>query len=156
MIGDIFVQSWLIWATFNTTGEHFFHQKFSLLSSDLKKFLAKDFPMQPFANVLQITCYCKFLDNQKKYLFWGLFLIHVLIKLLDWWPATLLEKRPQHQCFSVNVWNFLWNTFGDCFWGWFWKISKGGLTWNDLYDLTNLNIAKLWPLSALKCRWYDS
>ena len=35
----------------------------------------------------------------------------------------------------------------------FLRISKGGLTWNDLYDLTNLNvkIAKSWQLSALKC-----
>ena len=33
------------------------------------------------------------------------------------------------------------------------RISKDGLTWNDLYDLTNQNvqIAKLWQLSALKC-----
>ena len=33
------------------------------------------------------------------------------------------------------------------------RISKDGLTWNDLYDLTNLNvkIAKSWQLSALKC-----
>ena len=35
----------------------------------------------------------------------------------------------------------------------FLRISRGGLTWNDLYDLTNLNveIAKSWQLSALKC-----
>ena len=35
----------------------------------------------------------------------------------------------------------------------FLTISKGGLTWTDLYDLTNLNvcIAKSWQLSALKC-----
>ena len=35
----------------------------------------------------------------------------------------------------------------------FQRISKGGLTWNDFYDLTNLNVstAKSWQLSALKC-----
>ena len=35
----------------------------------------------------------------------------------------------------------------------FLRISKGGLTWNDLYDLTNLNvqIAKFWQLSPLRC-----
>ena len=111
MTGDTFVQSWLIWGTFHTTGEHLFHQKFSLLSSDLKNVLANDFPMQPFANVLQIRCYCKFPDNYNKYLCWSLFLIHVLIKLQDLWPATLLKKRPQHRCFPVNVLKCLKNTF---------------------------------------------
>ena len=62
MIGNIFVQSWLIWATFHTTGEHFFHQKFPLLSSGLKNVLT-DFLMQPFANVLQISCYCYYRTN---------------------------------------------------------------------------------------------
>ena len=103
MIGNFFFQSWLIWATFHTTGKHFFHQKFPLLSSDLKNVLTKDFPMQPFANVLQIRRYCKFPDNHKKYLCWSLFLIHALIKLQDWWPATLLKKRSQHRCFPVNI-----------------------------------------------------
>ena len=34
----------------------------------------------------------------------------------------------------------------------FLTISKGRLTWNDFYDLTNLNlqIAKSWQLSASK------
>ena len=67
--------------------------------------------MQPFANVLQIRCYCKFPDNHNKYLCWSLFLIHVLIKLRDWWPATLLKKRPQHRCFPVNVLKCLKKTF---------------------------------------------
>ena len=148
MIENIFVQSWLIWVTFNTTGKHFFHQKFPLLSSNLKKFLTKDFPMQLFANVLQIRCYCKFLDNHKKYLCWGLFLIHVLIKLQDWRPATLLEKRPQHQCFPMNVLKCLKKTFygtppvtaSENGFEEFLRISKAGLTWNNLYDLTNLNV----------------
>ena len=111
-IGNIFVQSWLIWATFLTTGEHFFHQKFPLLSSDLKNVLTKDFPVQPFANVLQIRCYCKFPDNNKKYLFWSLFLIHILIKLQDSWPATLLKTPTQvFSCEYLKMFekNFLWN-----------------------------------------------
>ena len=89
----------------------FFHQKFPLLSSDLKNVLTKDLPMQLFANVRQIRCYCKFPDNHKKYLCWSLFLIHALIKLQDWWPATLLKKRPQHRCFPVNDLRCLTKTF---------------------------------------------
>ena len=129
MIWNIFVQSWLIWATFHTACEIFFQEKFPLPSSDLKNVLIKDFPMQSFTNVLQIRCYCKFPSNHKKYLCWSLFLIHALIKLQDWWPATLLKKKPQHKCFLVNVLkylkkNFLWNTSSGCFWNWFWRISK--------------------------------
>ena len=110
--------------------------------------LTKDFPMQLFANVLQIRCYCKFPNNHKKYLCWSLFLIHALIKLQDWWPATLLKKRPQHRCFPVNVLKCLKKTFygtppvaaSENGFEEFLRISKGGLTWNDLYDLTNLNV----------------
>ena len=166
MIGNIFVQSWLIWAIFHTTDEHFFHQKFPLLSSDLKNVYTKDFPMHLFANVLQIRCYCKFPDNHKKYLCWSLFLIHALIKLQGWWPATLLKKRPQYRCFPVNVLKCLKKTFygtppvaaSENGFEEFLRISKGGLTWNDLYDLTNLNvqIAKSWQLSAFSCGWYYS
>ena len=131
-----FFQSCLTWATFHTTGEHFFRQKFPLLSSDLKNLLTKDLPMQPFANVLQIRCYCKFPDNHKKYLCWSLFLIHVLIKLQDWWPATLLKKRPQHRCFPVNVLKCLKKTFygtppvaaSENGFEEFLRISKDGLT----------------------------
>ena len=89
MTGNIFVQSWLIWATFHTTGEHFFHQKFPLLSSDLKNVLTKDFPVQPFPNVLQIRCYCKFPDNHKEYLCWSL----------------LILKRSDEFYLSRFVWN---------------------------------------------------
>ena len=126
----------------------FFHRKFFLLSSDLKNILTKDFPMQPFSNVLQFRCYCKFPDSHKKYLCWSLFLIHALIKLQDWWPAILLKKSPQHRCFPVNVLNCLKKSFygtppvaasemgfEQCL-----RISKGGLTRNNLYDLTNLNV----------------
>ena len=148
MIGNIFVQSWLIWATFHTTGEHFFHQMFPLLSSDLKNVLTEDFPIQQFANVLQIRCYCKSPDNGKKYLFWSLFLIHVLIKLQDWRPATLLKKRPLQRCFPVNILKYLKKTFcgtppvaaSKSGFEEFLRITKGGLTRNNLYNLTNLNV----------------
>ena len=148
MIRNIFVQSWLIWATFHTTGNIFFHQKFPLLNSDLKNVLTKDLPMQLFAHVLQIRCHCKFPNNHKKYLRWSLFLIHVLIKLLDWWPATLLKKRLQHRCFPANVLNCLKKTFygtppvaaSENGFEESVRISKDSLTWNDLYDLTNLNV----------------
>ena len=46
-----------------------FHQKFTLLSYDLKNVLTKQFPKmqkQPFANILQNRCYFKFPDIHKK------------------------------------------------------------------------------------------
>ena len=140
MIGNIFAQSWLIWATFHTTGEHFFHQRFLVLRSDLKNVLTKDFPMKPFANVLQIRCYCKFPDNHRKYRCWSLFLSHVLIKLLDWWPANLLKRDLNTGLFlwmSENVWKKLfmehlrWLLLRNS--EEFLTIFKGGLTWNDFY-----------------------
>ena len=118
-------------------------------SSDLKNVLTKDFLMQPFENVLQIRCYCKFPDNHKKYLFLSLlFLIHVLIKLNDWWSATLFKKRHQHRCFPVNIFKCLRKKFcgtpqvtaSENGFEKFLRISKGGLTENNLYDLTNLNV----------------
>ena len=170
MIRNIFVQSWLIWATFYTTGEHFFHQKFPLLSSNLKIVLTKDFPIEPFANVLQIRCYCKFPNNHKKYLCWSLFLIHVFIKLEDWWPATLLKERPQLRCFPGNVLKCLKKTFygtppvaaSENDFEEFLTISKGGLTWNDfvwfnLSERVNCEIVaifciEMWMIRFLKDR----
>ena len=80
MVRNIFVQSWLLWATFQTAGDHFYFIKSSLWCSQ------------------ENTC-------------WNLF----LIKLQDWWPATLLERNPNTDFFlriSQNVWEkfFLWNT----------------------------------------------
>ena len=148
MIGNIFVQSWLIWATSDTKGEHFFHQKLPLLGSDLKNVLMKDFSMQLFTNVLQIRCYYKFPDNEKNICFENFFLIHILIKLQDWWPATLFKKRPQHRYFPMNGLKCLKKTFygtppvaaSENSFEELLRISKGGLTLNDLYDLTNLNV----------------
>ena len=86
-------------------------------------------------------CYCKFSDNHKKYLCWSVLLIHVLVKLQDWWPATLLKKRPHHRCFPVNVFTCLKKTFygaplvaaSENSFEEFLRISKDRLTWNDLY-----------------------
>ena len=125
-----------------------FSSKVPFANFDLKNVLTKDFPMQLFANILQMKCYCKFPDNRKNYQCWCLFLIHVLIKLQDWWPTTLLKKRPQHRCFPVNILKCLKKTFYETppvaasengFAEFLW-ISKGDLTWNDLYDLTNLSV----------------
>ena len=118
-----------------------FHQKFPLLSSDLENVLTKHFPkIQPFANVLQNWCYYKFPNICKKILF--------LIKLPDWWPATLLKNRPQHRCFPVNITKCLRKAFFMEHLGWlllkmvegFLRILRGGLTHNDLHDFTNLNV----------------
>ena len=77
-----------------------FHQKFPLLSSDLKNVLTKHFPkMKPIVMFFKIGVIINFLIFTRKYLCWSLF----LIKLQDWWPATLLKKRPQHRCFPVNI-----------------------------------------------------
>ena len=70
------------------------------------------------------------------------------MKLQDLRPATLLNKRPQHRCFPVNFLKCLKKTFyvtppvaaSENGFEEFLRISKGGLTWNDLYDLTNLNV----------------
>ena len=53
LIGNIFVQSWLIWATFHPASDH---QKFTLSGYDLKNVLTKRFPKlqkQPLAVVVQ-------------------------------------------------------------------------------------------------------
>ena len=62
-----------------------FHQKFTLLSYDVKNVLTKQFPKmqnQPFANVLQK-------------------------QLPQLQPATLLKKRLWQRCFPVNFAKFL-------------------------------------------------
>ena len=95
-----------------------------------------------------------FLIFKRKYLCWSLF----LIKLQDWWSATLLKKRSQHRCFPVSITKCLRSFFIEHL-RWllprmveeFLRISKGGFTQSDLFDLTNVNvsIAKSWQLSAL-------
>ena len=129
MTGKFFVQSWLIWAIFHITCEHFFHQKFPLLSCDLKNALTKDFPMQPFANVLQISCYCKFPDNHKKYLCWESLFNPCFNKVTGLMAWNFIKKETPTQVFSCECLKmfekyFLWNASGGCFWEWFWRISK--------------------------------
>ena len=92
-----------------------FHQKFPLLSYDLKNVLTKQFPKmpkQPFAS----KCSSKFPDIHKK--------ISVLKSLFNTVrglrPATLIKERPRHRRFPVNITKclriaFLWNTSGGCF-----------------------------------------
>ena len=60
--------------------------------------------------------------------------------------CKFIKKRPQHRCFPVNVLKCLKKTLygtplvaiSENGFEEFLRISKGGLTWNDLYDLTNL------------------
>ena len=116
-------------------------------------------------------CYYKFIKIgviinllifTSKYLCLSLF----LIKLQDWRPVILLKKRPLHRCFPVNITKCLKKAFFVQYLWWmllkmveeFLRISKASLTWNDLHDLTNLNvslwqIAKWSPLSAIKLAW---
>ena len=110
MIGNIFIQSWLIWATFHTTGEHCFHQKFPLLSSDLKNVYTKDFPMHLFANVLQIRCYCKFPDNHKKYVLESLFnpCFNKVTGLMVW---NFIKKETPSQVLSCEYLKMFEKTF---------------------------------------------
>ena len=104
IIANIFVQSWIIWATWHTAS----HQKFFLLSSGLKFVLTKHFPkMQPFANVLQSRCFYKFPDIHKK--------ISVLESLFNkvtgLMACTFLKKETPVQVFSCKYYKiaFLWN-----------------------------------------------
>ena len=62
--------------------------------------------------------------------------------------CNFIKKETQHRCFPVNVLKCLKKTFygtppvaasGNDFEE-FVRISKDSLTWNDLYDLTNLNV----------------
>ena len=83
-----------------------FHQKFPLLSYDLKNVLTKQFPKmqkQLFGSVSQNRCHYKFPNIHKK--------ISVLKSLCDTVrglkAATLIKKRPQHKCFPVNITKFL-------------------------------------------------
>ena len=62
--------------------------------------------------------------------------------------CNFVKKRPQHSCFPVNILKCLKKTFygtplliaSKNGFEEFLRIYKGGLTWKDLYDLTNLNV----------------
>ena len=104
-----------------------FHQKFPLLSSDLKNVLRNIFQkcsgLQMFFKEGVII---NFLIFTRNICVWVTF----FIQLQDWWPATLLKKRAQHRCFPVNIIKCLRKPF------FFLRIS----TRIDLYDSTNLNV----------------
>ena len=89
LIGNIFVQSWLIWGTFHTETDY---QKFPLLAYDLKNILQ---------NIFQK---CRSSRSQM------FFKIGVL-NLHAWRPASLLKERSQHKCFPVNSTKFLRTAF---------------------------------------------
>ena len=96
IIGNIFVQSWLIWATFHTAS----HQKWLLLSSDLKNVLTKHFPkMQPFAYVFQRRCSYKFPDIHKKISV----LKSLFNKVIGLMVCYFIKKELQQWCFPVNI-----------------------------------------------------
>ena len=62
--------------------------------------------------------------------------------------CKFIRKRSQHRCFHVTVLKCLKKTFygtppvatSENGFEEILRISKGGLTWNNLYDLTNLNV----------------
>ena len=80
-----------------------FHQKFPLLSSDLKNSQNAFQKCSHLQMFFKTSVLINFPIFTRKYLFWNLF----LIKLQAWWLATLLKKRPQHGCFPVNLTKFL-------------------------------------------------
>ena len=119
------------------------HQKFPLQSSDLKNVLKKHFPkIQLFTNVFQNRCYYKFLDINKKISV----LESLFYKVTGLMAYNFIKKRSQHRCFPVNVTKCLRKAFFMKHLRFlkmveeFLSISKGGLTWNDLYDSTDLNV----------------
>ena len=81
LIGNIFVQSWLIWTTFHTAT---IYQNVPLLGYDLK-------------NILQNTLQkCR---SSRSQIFYKI----VILKLHAWRPGTLFKKRTQHKSFPVNI-----------------------------------------------------
>ena len=90
---------------------HLFHQKFSLLTYDLKKKIApKIFLQRTFQKCrrshlqmfFKIVVFKNFAIFTSKYL-----LESFLIKLHIWRPATLLKRPPQHRCLPVTITKFL-------------------------------------------------
>ena len=121
-----------------------FHQKFPLLISDVKNVLTKHFPkMQPFASALQNRCCYKFPIFTRKYVLESLF-----NKVTGLIACNFIKKETPTQVFPCEYHKMFENSF---FYGaprWLFlriveeilRISKGGLTLNDLYDSTNLNV----------------
>ena len=96
-----------------------FHQKFPLLSYDLKNVLTKQFPKmqkQPFANVLQNRCSYKFPEiHEKMSMLKSLFNTVRRLK-----ACNFNKKETPTQMFSCKYKKILritfsWNTFDGCF-----------------------------------------
>ena len=100
--------------------------------------------MQPLANVIQNRYYYKFPDIHKKISV----LESLFNKVTELMACNLFKMRTQHRCFPVNITKYLIKAFFMEHFRWLLlgiveeslRISKGGFTWNDLYDLTNLNV----------------
>ena len=144
MTGNIFVQSWLIWATFHSTGYHFCVIKSSLCKVQIwKMFLKNTFQKyscsQMFFKIGVITNFL--IINKKISVLESLF-----YKVTGLMAYNFIKKRSQHRCFPVNVTKCLRKAFFMKHLRFlkmveeFLSISKGGLTWNDLYDSTDLNV----------------
>ena len=121
-----------------------FHQKFTLVSSDLKNVLTKHFPkMQLFANVLQNKCYYKFPDIHKKKS-----VLESQFNKVTGLMAATSKKDPNTVVFPVNITKCLRKAFFMEHLRWlllkmveeFLRISNGGLTRKELYHSTNLNV----------------
>ena len=101
--GNIFVQSWLILATFHTAS----HQKFLLLSSDLKIFPTTHFPrMQPFRDVRQNRCSYKTFRNSQENV-----LESIYNKITGLMTCNLIKKETQLQVFSCGYHKIFENSF---------------------------------------------
>ena len=96
-----------------------------------------------------------FLIFTRKYLCWSLF----LIKLQDWLPATLLKKRPQHQCFAVNITKCMRKTFFmEHLWKWlknFQEFLKAVLH-RTICMIRLIWMCKLWNCNFLYKNLYDT
>ena len=97
--GNIFVQSWLIWATFHTES----HQKLLLISSDLKDVITKHFPKIRSQMFFKIDVPLKFHEIHKK-----IFVLESHFnKITGLMACNLTKKRPHHGCLPVNITKYL-------------------------------------------------
>ena len=100
IIGNIFVQSWLIWAN------HSFMQQVIKSSFGWSEKMFSQNTFQKCSHSLmffKIGAFINFPKLTRKYLYWRPLVIIPQV----WWPSTLLKKRPHDRCFpgiSQNVW----------------------------------------------------
>ena len=168
MIGNIFVESWLIRATFRTTGDHSYFIKSSLCWVLIWKMFLHFPKMQLFTNVLQNRCYYKFPNIQKK----TSVLKSLFNKVTGLMACNFIKKETPTQVFSCAYHKMFEKNF---FYGAplvadsemveeFPKISKGSLTrnylWFNLSQPVNCKIMatfciKIWMIQFLK-DWISS